>query len=158
MTMVEATATVAVVSSIIQLVDLASKLVSRLDDLPFGTSDAPKSFIHLCVELAACLTAHPSTHSRRHRTNQFSPESVKALQPVISGCDQAIHDIGAIISECSPVKGDGRRKASLKTVGSVWTGSKGKQITLTLQRSVATSSSFFSALSSKDKLASVSSY
>jgi hypothetical protein len=108
-----------------------------------------------------CLPVLPRTLQRIQgaiETNQFSPESVKALQPVISGCDQAIHDIGAIISECSPVKGDGRRKASLRTVGSVWGDSKGKQITLTLQRSVATSSSFFSALSSKDKLASVSSY
>jgi hypothetical protein len=49
--MAEALAVVAVVSSIVQLVDFTSKVVSRLDEFHSNTTDIPNSLSHLRTEL-----------------------------------------------------------------------------------------------------------
>jgi hypothetical protein len=49
--MAEGLAVVAIVSSIVQLVDFTSKIIARLNEFHSGTNDIPKSLSYLKAEL-----------------------------------------------------------------------------------------------------------
>lgn len=138
---------VAIVSSIVQLVDFTSKVVSRLHEFQAGTSEAPKSLRHLKAELPVL----------EHSLNQIklaidrsilSNACVTALLPTIRGVDESLQEIDAILAKTLPKQGDGRARRVVKSVGSVWNDGNVEKIRSTLQNYVGTLTFYFVAPSS----------
>jgi hypothetical protein len=131
-TMAEALAVVAVVSSIVQLVDFTSKVVDRLNEFGSNTTDIPKSMTHLKAELP--LVAHTLEKIRDAiQAKRLPDRCTAALQPVVDGCDQSIHEIDQILEKTLPKQSDGRTKKVFKSVGSVWSDGKVESIMKTLR-------------------------
>jgi hypothetical protein len=121
--MAEAIAVVAVVSSIVQLIDFTSKVVARLDEFHSNTTDTPKSLSHLRTELP--LVTHTLQQIRDTiQAKRLPDRCTAALQPVIEGCDQLIRGIDQILGKTLPKKSDGKAKKAFKAVGSVWNDDK----------------------------------
>jgi hypothetical protein len=121
--MAEALAVIAVVSSIVQLVDFTSRVVARLDEFHSNTTDIPKSLSHLRTELP--LVTHTLQQIRDTIQAKRLPDGcTAALQPVIEGCNQLIREIDQILEKILPKKSDGKAKKTFKAVGSVWNEDK----------------------------------
>jgi hypothetical protein len=145
--MAEVITVVAVVSSIVQLVDFTSKVVARLNDIQLGTKDIPKSLQHLKTELPILFYTLQQLHDAI-KADRFPPKCASALQPAIDGCNQSVQEIESILSKTLPEQSDGRTKNSIKSVGSVWHEGKIERITATLRGCIATLTFYFAASSS----------
>lgn len=138
---------VAIVSSIVQLVDFTSKVVSRLHEFQSVASEAPKSLRHLEAELPVL----------EHSLNQIkvaidrsvlSDACATALQPTISGVDESLQEIDSILAKTLPKQGDGRAKRAVKSIGSVWNDGDVEKIRSTLRSYVGTLTFYLVASSS----------
>ncbi|KAF2793076.1 hypothetical protein K505DRAFT_306450 [Melanomma pulvis-pyrius CBS 109.77] len=145
--MAEGLATVAIISSIVQLVDFTSKVIARLNEFHSGTSDIPKSLSHLKAELP--LVSHTLQQILEAlNAGLFSKECTTALQPTIQGCQGSVVEIDSILEKTLPRQGDGRARKALKSVGSVLSDGKIENITTTLRGYVGTLGFYFAASSS----------
>jgi hypothetical protein len=145
--MAEAIVVVAVVSSIVQLVDFTSKVIARLNDIQSGTKDIPKSLEYLNAELPVLL------HTLQQildaiKADRFPSKCATALQPAVDGCKASIQDIESILSKTLPNQGDGKAKNFIKAVGSVWNEGKIERITATIHHCIATLTLYFAASAS----------
>lgn len=102
--MAEAFAVVAVVSSIVQLVDFTSKIVSRLHEFQSDTSEIPKSLGQLKAELP--MLEHSLNQIRLAIDRSILPKDcVPTLLPVISGVDESLREIDSILAKTLPKTG-----------------------------------------------------
>jgi hypothetical protein len=123
---------VAIVSSIVQLVDFTSKVVSRLHEFQSGAKEAPKSLRHLSAELP--LLEHSLNQIKvAIDRSVLSDACVTALQPTISGVDESLQEIDSILAKTLPKQGDGRARRAVKSVGSVWNDGNVEKIRSTLR-------------------------
>ena len=145
--MAEAFAVVAIVSSIVQLVDFTSKIIARLNEFHSNTSDIPKSLSHLKAELPLVVRTLQQIQEAIN-AGLFSQECVTALQPAIQGCQESVAEINSILAKTLPVQGDGRARKAFKSVGSVLSDGKIENITTTIRGYIGTLSFYFAASSS----------
>lgn len=140
----EALAIVAAVSSIVQLIDFTSKVVSRLNDFQSSANDVPKSLAHLKTELPILIHTLLQIHEALD-ADRFPPECAKAIAPVVEGCNHAIHDLQAILDRIMPMSEDGKVTIIKKTMSSIWKDGKIERITTNLHDHIATLTFFFAA-------------
>jgi hypothetical protein len=76
------------------------------------------------------------------------PKSATALHPTIESCKNSTEEIDATLSKILPSRGDGKTKALLKSVGSVWGERKIEGITASLRGCIATLTLYFAVSSS----------
>jgi hypothetical protein len=145
--MAEVIAVVAVVSSIVQLVDFTTKVLTRLNEIQSGTSDIPNSLRYLKTELPVLVHTLEGIHDAI-KADRFPPKCATALQPAVDGCNQSIHEIESILSKSLPKQSDGKTKILMKSLGSVWNEGKIERITATLRGYIATLTFYFAASSS----------
>ena len=145
--MAEGLAVVAIVSSIVQLVDFTSKIIARLNEFHSGTNDIPKSLSYLKAELPLVVRTLQQIQESIH-AGLFSKECTTALQPVIQGCQESVSDINSILVKTSPKQGDGRTRKAFKSVSSVLSDGKIENITKTLRSYIGTLNFYLAASSS----------
>ena len=145
--MAEGLAIVAIISSIVKLVDFTSKVVSRLNEVQSGTSDIPKSLGNLKVELPVLIHTLQQIHDAA-KAKRFPDACAGALLPAVQGCEQPIYEIQSILARTLPKQNDGRTKKVFKSVGSVWNDGKIESITTTLRGYIGTLTFNFAASSS----------
>jgi uncharacterized protein YoxC len=143
----EALAVVAIVSSVVQLVDFTSKVIDRLNEVHSGTNEIPKSLSHLNAELPLLLHTLKQVQEAL-QAKHFPEECAAALLPVVKGCDGSIHEIESILKKTLPTQGDGRTRKVFKSVGSVWNDGKVESIRTTLRGYIGTLTFYFAASSS----------
>jgi len=145
--MAEALAVVATISSIVQLVDFTSKIVSRLHEFQSDANEAPKSLRHLQAELP--LLEHSLKQIKTAiDSSALSNACVIALQPTISGVDELLQQINSILAKTLPKQGDGRARRVAKSVGSVWNDGNIEKIRTTLRSYMGTLTFYFVVSSS----------
>jgi hypothetical protein len=145
--MAEAIAVVAVVSSIVQLVDFTSKVIARLNDIQSGTKDIPKSLKYLSAELPVLLHTLQQIHDAL-KADRFPPTCATALQPAVDSCKESIQEMESSLFKTLPKQGDGKTRSFIKAVGSVWNEGKIERITATIRGCIATLTFYFAASSS----------
>ncbi len=142
--MAEAWAVVSIVSSIVQLVDFTTKVVSRLNEFRSDTDDVPKTLSHLKAELTLLL--HTLKQINNAITAKTIPEaSAPKLQPVLHNCEQLIMGLDKILTKTLPKEGSGKTKQFLKALRSVWKDGEIEQITKTLRGYIATLTFYLTA-------------
>ncbi len=115
--MAEAFATVAIVSSIVQLVDFGSRLVSRLNEFQSSVKETPKAFRQIKTEIPLLLNVLSQTKEVID-AGCVKAETVRVLLPVIEGCQEQIESLDATLVKILPAKGDSRTTKSLKALSS----------------------------------------
>jgi hypothetical protein len=145
--MAEAIAVIAVVSSIVQLVDFTSKIIARIDEFSSGTTNIPKSLSHLKAELPLVVRTVQQIQEAIN-AGCFPKECATALQPAVQGCQESVAEISLILEKTLPRHGDGLARKAFKSVGSVLSDGKIENITTTLRGYIGTLSFYFAASSS----------
>lgn len=115
--MAELFATVAIVSSIVQLVDFGSKLVSRLNEFQANAKDTPKAFRQIKTEIPLLLDVLSKTKDAID-AGLVRDETVRVLLPVVDGCKEQIAALDTILVKILPAKGDSRTTKSFKALSS----------------------------------------
>ncbi|KAH0543478.1 hypothetical protein FGG08_002243 [Glutinoglossum americanum] len=112
--MAEALAVVGIVANIIQLVDLGSRVLKRLEEYQSDLGEIPEVFLHIKTELPVLLDALRQTKTAID-TGCMQDETKKALLPAVEGCGVQIKALDNVIAEVLPVSDDSwarrRRKA-----------------------------------------------
>ena len=145
--MAEALAAVAVVASIVQLVDVSSRLVRRLEQFHSDAGEVPKSLRHISTEL-------PVLSTTLHRIRQaVEADSVgngtkEVLIPVIDGCREQIEHLDSILAKTLPTTNDSWRIKSKKAIVSLHQDGKIDGITKILRNYIATLTFYHAAASS----------
>jgi N-terminal domain on NACHT_NTPase and P-loop NTPases len=146
--MAEVIAAVAIVSSIVQLVDFGCKVISRLTEFQSSQKDNPKTFGQIETELPLLL--HTLNETKEAIDAELVKQgTVKVLLPVIEGCREQVESLDAILMRILPAKGDSRAKRSLKAVSSsFFQEDKVDRISSSLQKYVQFLTLYFAAASS----------
>jgi N-terminal domain on NACHT_NTPase and P-loop NTPases len=146
--MAEVIATVAIVSSIVQLVDFSSKVIARLNEFQSSHKDTPKSFQQIKTELPLLLDTLDKTKEAIDE-GLVKQETVRVLLPVIGGCREQVDSLDAILMKILPAKSDSRAKRSLKAVSSsLFQDDKVNRISSSLQKYVQVLTFYYAAASS----------
>ena len=135
--MAEALATTGAVASIVQLVDFGCRVSCRLNEFLSNSSQVPKTFRHLQIELGVLLDALRHTEAAI-KTGSVPDQTREALRPAIDCCRSQIESIDAILAKTLPTLGDSRRKRGIKAISSLVHDGKVKAIRVQLSRSVQT--------------------
>ena len=116
--MAEAAAVVGLVASIASLVDISTKVVSRLHDFTSKSSDVPKSFRSLWIRLPL-LTA-TLRHIQSQAENGHLPDDVtKALKAVIDNTSQQVSTVQICLSKVLPSDSTSKLERGLKALKSL---------------------------------------
>ncbi|KAK2763919.1 hypothetical protein FQN54_009538 [Arachnomyces sp. PD_36] len=146
--MAEAFAVVAIVASIVQLVDAGTKVVHLLNEFHSDAGDIPESFRHVKVELPVLLDTLQQT-KETIEAGSVREETKKALLPVIEGCQVQISSLGDVLTKALPAKGDTRSRITRKAL---WMGlrygSKVETITTRIRKYIQTLTYYHAAASS----------
>jgi hypothetical protein len=145
--MAEALAAVAVVASIVQLVDFSTRVVSRLDEFYSVTKEVPKSFRHVKTELPL-LAATLAQLKETIDTTSVAQGSTKALVPVIAGCNDQVAQLDAILKKILPEANESLRMKGKKVIVSLHYDSRMESITTTLRNYVGILTFYYAAASS----------
>ena len=130
--MAEAIAVVAVVSSVVQLVDFGSKVSQRLNDFQSSLGEIPKVFRHVKAELPILLETLNQTKDAVEKGN-IKEETKKALLVVVIECQTQITLLDDLISRTTPKEGDSWRKKTIKAILSLGQDAKVAKITTVLR-------------------------
>lgn len=139
--------TLAAVASIVQLVDVSSRLVRRLEQFHSDTGEVPKSLRHISTEL-------PVLSTTLHRIRQAVEADLvddgtkEVLIPVIDGCREQIEQLNAILAKTLPATNDSWRTKSKKAIVSLHQDDKVESITKILRNYIATLTFYHAAASS----------
>jgi hypothetical protein len=126
--MAEALTAVGVIASIVQLVDFSTRVASRLEEFHSLAGEVPKSFRHLKTELP--LLANTLDQLKEAIDTASAAEgSNKALLPVITGCNEQIAQLDAILVKTQPQAQDGWGQKSKKAIASLHHEPKVESIT-----------------------------
>lgn len=146
--MAEAIAAIAVASSIVQLVDFGSKLVSRLNEFQSSLEDTPKSFRQIKDELPLLLDILNKTKEAVD-AGLVKQETATALLPVIKRCREQVDLLDTVLTKILPAKGDSRMKRGKKAISSsLFQDDKVDRITSSTQRNVHLLTLYHAAASS----------
>jgi N-terminal domain on NACHT_NTPase and P-loop NTPases len=146
--MAEVIAAVAIVSSIVQLVDFGCKVISPLTEFQLSQKDTPKTFRQIETELPLLLDTLNKTKEAVD-AGLVKQETVKVLLHVIEGYREQVESLDAILMKILPVKGNSCAKRSLKAVSSSFLQEdKLDRISLSLQKYVQILTFYYAAASS----------
>jgi len=145
--MAEALAVVGVVASIVQLVDFSTRVVSRLDEFYSVTKEVPKSFRDIKTELPLLATTLEQLKVAIDSTS-IADGSKKALIPVITGCNEQVAQLDAILEKTLPKTKDSWRTKGKKAIVSLHHDTKVESITRTLRNYIGILTFYNAAASS----------
>jgi hypothetical protein len=145
--MAEALAAVGVVASIVQLVDFSTRVVSRLDEFYSDAKEVPKSFRDIKTELPLLATTLDQLKGAIDSTS-IAKGSKKALVPVITGCNEQVAQLDAILKKTLPETKDSWRTKGKKTIVSLHHDAKVESITRTLRNYIGILTFYCAAASS----------
>jgi hypothetical protein len=111
--MAEALAVVAVVASIVQLVDFSNRVVRRLDKFHSIAGEILKSFRQVKTELPLLGTTLQQIKEAID-ANLVADGSKTALLPVVAGCQEQVTQLNAILAKTLPEITDSWRKRGKK--------------------------------------------
>ena len=145
--MAEALAVVGVVASIVQLAELGSKVLLRLNDFQSRIGEIPKTFQHVKAELPVLLDTLKQTKSAIE-VGSIPNETKNALLPAIDGCRTQVELLDTLIGKVLPLQSDSWSKRGLKAVSSLRQDAKVKKIRTDLQSYIQTLTYYHAAASS----------
>ncbi|MBK5652918.1 MAG: NACHT domain-containing protein, partial [Rhizobium sp.] len=145
--MAEALAVVGVVASIVQLVDFSTRVLSRLDEFYSVTKEVPKSFRDIKTELPLLATTLEQLKGAIDSTS-IADGSKRALVPVITGCNEQVAQLDAILEKTLPKPKDSWRTKGKKAIGSLHHDAKVESITRTLRNYIGILTFYYAAASS----------
>ncbi|KAF2737831.1 hypothetical protein EJ04DRAFT_460527, partial [Polyplosphaeria fusca] len=145
--MAEALAVVGVVASIVQLVDFSTRVVSRLDEFYSVAKEVPKSFRHVKTELPLLATTLEQLKSAIDTTS-VADGSKKALLPVVTGCNEQVAQLDAVLEKTLPEASDGLRRKDKKVIVSLRHDAKVESITRALRNYIGVLTFYYVATSS----------
>ncbi|KUL90773.1 hypothetical protein ZTR_00369 [Talaromyces verruculosus] len=145
--MAEALAVVGVVASIVQLVDFSTRVVSRLDEFYSVAKEVPKSFRHVKTVLPLLATTLEQLKSAIDTTS-VADGSKKALLPVITGCNEQVAQLDAILENTLPEPSDSLRRKGKKAIVSLHLDAKVESITRALRSYIEILTFYYAAASS----------
>ncbi|KAI9779071.1 MAG: hypothetical protein M1839_007737 [Geoglossum umbratile] len=132
--MAEAVAILGLVSSIIQIVEFGSEVVSRLNEFQ---SSVPKTFRDIKIQLPLLIDTLKQTQ-RQADAGKVSGETAKVLKDVVDGCLLQVRLLEDILVKAVPARGDSNWKRRFKAFSSFAHDGTVQQITATLERYVQT--------------------
>ncbi|KAF2726518.1 hypothetical protein EJ04DRAFT_571199 [Polyplosphaeria fusca] len=145
--MAEVWAAVGVVASIVQLVDFSTRVVSRLDEFCSVAKEIPKSFRHVKTELPLLATTLEQLKSAIDATSEANGSN-KALLAVITGCNEQVAQLDAILEKTLPKASDSLRTKGMKAIASLHHDAKVESITTALQNYIGILTFYYAAASS----------
>ncbi|KAF1999768.1 hypothetical protein P154DRAFT_523078 [Amniculicola lignicola CBS 123094] len=145
--MAEALAVVAVVASIVQLVDFSNRVVRRLDEFHSIAGEIPKSFCQVKTELPLLGTTLQQLKEAID-ADLVTDGSKTALLPVIAGCQEQVAQLDAILAKRLPGITDSWRKRGKKALVSLHHDAKVESITKILQNHIGILRFYYAAASS----------
>ena len=99
--MAEALAVVGVVSSIVQLVDYAAKVVARLNDFARSAGEVPRAFRQIKTELPLIADSLRRIRDRAPASG-VEEATLDAVEPVIEDCLRAVTRLDALLDTAVP--------------------------------------------------------
>ncbi len=145
--MAEALAVVGIVSSIAQLVEFSSKILSRLHDFQSAVTDIPKTFQQIKAELPLLRDTLQQTKEAID-AGRVNDETTKALDPIIQGCREQIELLDATLAKTLPSPNDTPGKRRIKAILSIPQDAKVEKIVKTLHSYIRTLTFYYAAVSS----------
>ena len=124
--MAEAAAVIGLVASIVSLVDVTAKVVSRLHEFTSKSSDVPDSFRSLWIRLPL-LTATLQRIQSQADAGHLPDDVMKALQTVVDNTIEQTLTIQICLSTVLPDDGASRLERALKALKSLATEAKVQQ-------------------------------
>jgi hypothetical protein len=146
--MAEALAVVAVVASIVQLVDFSNRVVRRLNEFHSIAGEIPKSFCQVKTELPLLGTTLQQIKEAID-ANLVADGSKTALLPVVAGCQEQVAQLDAILAKTLPEISDSWRRRGKKALVSLHHDSKVESITKILRNYIGILTFYCAAASSK---------
>ncbi|KAF2000044.1 hypothetical protein P154DRAFT_576377 [Amniculicola lignicola CBS 123094] len=128
--MAEALAVVSVVASIVQLVDVGTRIITRLDDYRARAGELPEAFRHIKVLI------HPLLDALRRR-NQIINSGLVPNQPICIAIDELktqIEGLEKLVTKALPAPGATRAERTLKAFGSIRYDGKVEKIGAVIDR------------------------
>ena len=116
--MAEAAAVIGLVSSIASLVDLSAKVVSRVHEFAFKTSDIPESFRSLSTRLPL-LKASLERITVQARAGRLPNDVTEALQAVVDSTLAQVSIVQARLSGIIPPENASKTERALKALKSL---------------------------------------
>jgi hypothetical protein len=116
--MAEAAAAIGLVSSIASLVDLSAKVVSRVHEFAFKTSDIPESFRSLSTRLPL-LKASLERITVQTRAGRLPNDVTEALQAVVDSTLAQVSIVQARLSGIIPSENASKTERALKALKSL---------------------------------------
>ena len=116
--MAEAAAIIGLVASIVSLVDLSAKVVSRIHDFTSKFSDVPESFRSLCIQLPL-LTVTLQHIQSQAETGHLPDDRTKALKAVVDNTSELVSTVQICLSRVLPSDSASKLKQALKALKSL---------------------------------------
>ncbi|KAH0538073.1 hypothetical protein FGG08_005335 [Glutinoglossum americanum] len=135
--MAETIAIVGLVSSIFQIVDFGSRVVSRLNEFQSSANEVPKTFRDIKIQLPLVIDTLKQTQ-RQADAGHVNGETAEALRPVVDECLSQIRLLEDILAKAVPAEEDPDWKRRLKAFSSFAHDGAIQQITVRLERYVQT--------------------
>lgn len=115
--MAEALTVVGLVANVVQLVDLVSRILRRLEEYQSGARESPEVFRHVNTELPVLLNALQQTKAMID-SPAMQGETKRLLLPAIDSCEVQIRSLNDVIGKALPAPGDSWTRRSKKALGS----------------------------------------
>ena len=125
--MAEAAAIIGLVASIASLVDLSSKVVSRLHEFTSRSLDIPESFRSLWIRLPL-LTATLQHIQSQAEAGRIPDDVTKALEAVIDDTSEQVSTLQICLSKVLPYDGASKLARALKALKSLAKEDKVRQV------------------------------
>jgi hypothetical protein len=135
--MAEAVAALSLAASIIQVIDLGSKLIVQLKGFRSSIVEAPKAFRDVLVELSLILDTLEPTRLQVE-SGAVDKTTQDALLSVVQGCYSRIAELHRVLAKVMPEKADSSLQRSKKALQSVGYEKTIKKISSTLRNYVQT--------------------
>jgi hypothetical protein len=135
--MAEALAVVSIVANIIQLVDVGTRILTRLDQYQSTLVEIPEAFRHIKSELPVLLDALRQTKAAID-AGSLQDESKRALLPAVEGCGVQIKALDELIEKVLPALSDSWASRGRKALRSLWYDAKVEKITAVIRGYVQT--------------------
>ena len=105
----------ALVSNIVQFIDLGTKVAKRLDEMRVTIEDSPRVFQAIRIQLPLLVDTLQQVKAQAEQGN-ISASTEKALIPVIDGCMEQVNSVDEIIQKIVVVAGDSSWQRSRKAL------------------------------------------
>jgi len=121
--------TLAVVSSILQILDFGSKIAHRLREFYDSRNQVPRSF----QEIKNTLPALTDVLKRIAEDDCFNKDTPEAILDVVKDCQLQVEQLDIVLEEALPAEGDPLWRIGKKALSSIRQEKKMQQITKTIQ-------------------------